>query len=30
MKKLKCESCGGDVEIDENKKIEKCPFCKTK
>jgi len=30
MKKLKCESCGGDVEIDENKEFATCPFCKTR
>ena len=30
MKKLKCESCGGDIEIDESKNIATCPFCQTK
>lgn len=30
MKKLKCESCGGDIEIKENENIAVCPFCKTK
>lgn len=30
MKKLKCESCGGDIEIDEGKNLAVCPFCQTK
>lgn len=30
MKKLKCESCGGDIELDENKEFATCPFCQTK
>ena len=30
MKKLKCESCGGDIEIDESKNLATCPFCNTK
>ena len=30
MKKLKCESCGGNIEIDENQEYATCPFCKTK
>ena len=30
MKKLKCESCGGDIEVDGNKEFATCPFCQTK
>lgn len=30
MKKLKCESCGGTIEIDDDKEFATCPFCKTK
>ena len=30
MKKLKCDSCGGTIEIDDDKEIATCPFCKTK
>ena len=30
MKKLKCESCGGNIEIDELAEFATCPFCKTK
>ena len=30
MKKLKCESCGGDIEVDEKKEFATCPFCQTK
>ncbi len=30
MQKLKCESCGGNIEIDEKEEFATCPFCKTK
>ena len=30
MKKLKCESCGGNLKIDDNKEYATCPFCETK
>ena len=30
MKKLKCESCGGTVEVEENNEFATCPFCKAK
>ena len=30
MKKLKCESCGGNLKIDESKEYATCPFCETK
>lgn len=30
MKKLKCESCGGTIEVDDDKEFATCPFCKTK
>ena len=30
MQKLKCESCGGNIKIEEDKEFATCPFCKTK
>ena len=30
MKKLKCDSCGGTIEIEEGNEFATCPFCKTK
>ena len=30
MQKLKCETCGGNIEIEEDKEFATCPFCKTK
>ena len=30
MQKLKCESCGGNIEVEENKEFATCPFCQTK
>ena len=30
MKKLECESCGGMMNIDENKEFATCPYCNTK
>lgn len=30
MKKLKCESCGGTVEVEENNEFATCPFCKAR
>ena len=30
MQKLKCESCGGNIEIEEDKEFATCPFCQTK
>lgn len=30
MKKLKCESCGGSIDVEENNEFATCPFCKTK
>lgn len=30
MQKLKCESCGGNIQIEEDKEFATCPFCKTK
>lgn len=30
MQKLKCESCGGNIEVEDNKEFATCPYCKTK
>ncbi len=30
MKKLKCSSCGGEINIDEDKEFGTCPYCGTK
>lgn len=30
MEKLKCESCGANLEIDENQEYATCPYCKLK
>lgn len=30
MKRLKCESCGGNIEVDENQEFATCPYCKAK
>lgn len=30
MIELRCKSCGGNLEIDEDKEFGTCPFCKTK
>ncbi len=30
MEKLKCESCGANLEIDENKEYATCPYCNLK
>lgn len=30
MKKMQCESCGGQLEINEGEEYATCPFCKTK
>ena len=30
MKKLKCDNCGADIEVDESKDYGVCPYCKTK
>lgn len=30
MQKLKCSSCGGNIEIEEDKEFATCPFCQTK
>ena len=31
MQKLKCEQCGGNIELDkDNKEFATCPYCKTK
>lgn len=30
MEKLKCESCGANLEIDENNKYATCPYCNLK
>lgn len=30
MKKLKCDSCGGELVVDENKEFATCAYCNTK
>ena len=30
MEKLKCESCGGDLVVDEDNEYATCPYCETK
>ena len=30
MEKLKCESCGGDLLVDDDKEYATCPYCGTK
>ena len=30
MQKLKCESCGGNIKIEDNEEFATCPFCQTK
>ena len=30
MKKLKCTSCGGELEVEENKEYAKCKYCGTR
>ena len=30
MQKLKCSSCGGNINIEEDKEFATCPFCQTK